>query len=270
MDLRLKSLNVRRLSHAVLSLILIISEIISMSSCITYREINYLQNSGPGIPNYADTAKYHDYRLQPGDRLYIQVLSLNPDVSKLFQQNQSQGGDNGNSDLFTYRIDSLGSLTFPYVGKIHAGGKTTREVKTLLEEKATASLGNCYFRVSLANNYFTVIGAGGTGRYPLFKSKLTIFEALAISGDLNSMADRSKIRILRQTPTGTVIKTFDIRGKSIIGSEYYYVQPNDILYIQPMSMQFFGITSWSGLLSSITMSVSFVLIFLSIYHYVKK
>lgn len=239
-------------------------------SCITYREINYLQNPGMGIPAYADTVKYHDYRLQPGDRLYIQVKSLNQDVTKLFQMDQSQGMNNANVDLFTYRIDSLGYADFPYIGKVHVGGKTIREAKMMLEEKATNELGKCYFQVALANNYFTVIGEAGTGRYDLPKSKLTIFEALAISGDLKSMADRSKIRILRQTPNGTVIKTFDIRSKTIIGSEYYYVQPNDIIYVQPISARFFGITSWSGMLSSITMSLSFVLLFFSIYHYVKK
>jgi len=239
-------------------------------SCVTYREINYLQNPGMGIPSYADTARYHDYLLQPGDRLYIQVKSLNQDVTKLFQQDQSQGTSNGNVNLYTYRIDSLGYADFPYIGKIHVGGKTIREAKMMLEEKASSELGKCYFQVALANNYFTVIGEAGTGRYDLPKSKLTIFEALAISGDLKSMADRSKIRILRQTPNGTIIKTFDIRSKTIIGSEFYYVQPNDIIYVQPISAQFFGITSWSGMLSSITMSLSFVLLFFSIYHYVKK
>ncbi len=269
MDSCAKKLMIKKTQQYVAFLIVTFLGIISFSSCITYKEINYLQNPGMGIPAYKDTVKYHDYTLQPGDRLSIQIRSLNPDVSKLFQQNQTQGSGSSNSDLFTYQIDSLGNVDFPYIGKIAAGGKTLRETKVLLEEKANAEFGKCYFRVELANNYFTVIGAAGTGRYNLMKNKLTIFEALAISGDLKSMADRSKIRILRQTPTGTIVKTFDVRSKSIIDSEFYYVQPNDILYVQPISAQFFGITSWSGLLSSVTMSLSFVLLFFSISHYVK-
>lgn len=269
MDMYPNQLIIKKIQQSIALTMLIVLGIISFSSCITYKEINYLQNPGMGIPAYKDTAKYHDYKLQPGDRLSIQIRSLNPDVSILFQQNQTQGYGSASSDLFTYQIDSLGNVDFPYIGKIHAGGKTLRETKILLEEKATPEFGKCYFRVQLANNYFTVIGAAGTGRYDLIKNKLTIFEALAISGDLKSMADRARIRILRQTPTGTVIKTFDVRSKSIINSEFYYVQPNDILYVQPISAQFFGITSWSGLLSSVTMSLSFVLLFFSISRYVK-
>lgn len=269
MDSCVHKLMMKKTQQYVALLIVTFLGIISFSSCITYKEINYLQNPGMGIPAYKDTVKYHDYRLQPGDRLSIQIRSLNPDVSRLFQQDQTQGSGGSNSDLFTYRIDSVGNVDFPYIGKIAAGGKTLRETKMLLEKKANAEFGKCYFRVALANNYFTVIGAAGTGRYNLMKNKLTIFEALAISGDLKSMADRAKIRILRQTPTGTIVKTFDVRSKSIIGSEFYYVQPNDIMYVQPISAQFFGITSWSGLLSSVTMSLSFVLLFFSISHYVK-
>jgi polysaccharide export outer membrane protein len=270
MDSSAKGSSLKYLQQFVAFLMLVVLGVILFSSCITYKETNYLQNSGMSIPAYKDTVKYSDYKLQPGDRLSIQVRSLNSDVTKLFQQEQqSQGNEGTTSDLFTYRIDSLGDVDFPYIGKISAGGKTLRETKLLLESKATTELGKCYFQIELANNYFTVIGAAGTGRYNLMKNKLTIFEALAISGDLKSMADRERIRIIRQTTNGTVIKTFDIRSKSIIGSEFYYIQPNDILYVQPIGVQFFGITSWSGLLSSVTMSLSFVLLFFSIASYVK-
>jgi polysaccharide export outer membrane protein len=268
MDSSAKGSGLKYLQQFVAFLMLVVLGVMSFSSCITYKETNYLQNSGMSIPAYKDTVKYSDYKLQPGDRLSIQVHSLNSDVTKLFQQEQ-QGNEGTSSDLFTYRIDSLGYVDFPYIGKISAGGKTLRETKMLLESKATAELGKCYFQVDLANNYFTVIGAAGTGRYNLMKNKLTIFEALAISGDLKSMADRERIRIIRQTPNGTVIKMFDVRSKSIIGSEFYYIQPNDIMYVQPIGVQFFGITSWSGLLSSVTMSLSFVLLFFSIASYVK-
>jgi polysaccharide export outer membrane protein len=252
--------------------IVIISVILTgcwlLSSCITYKDTNYLQQPGPDIAAYKDTVRYQDYKLQPGDRLSIVVHSLNPETNKLFQSGESgETNAGGTSDLFSYQIDNTGNVTFPYIGKIEAAQKTLRDIKLELEERAKPQFGNCYFCVLLVNGYFSVIGEGGTGRYNLVKEKLNIFEALAISGDLTPLGNRKKIKILRQTPTGTIIKSFDIRSKDILHSEFYYIQPNDVIYVQRIPAQFFGIDTWSALLGTITTTISIVLLGVSLSKY---
>jgi polysaccharide biosynthesis/export protein len=239
-------------------------------SCITYKNINYLQNPGMGVAAYKDTVKFDDYKLQSGDRLSANIYSLNPEVARLFQQDGivTEGGSS-NLNLYTYGIDEKGLMHFPYVGDFQAAGKTLRELKFDLESAIKTGLGECYIRLYLANSCFSIIGEGGSGKYNLVKDKTNIFEALAMSGDLGNLADRAKIQIIRQTPKGPDIKTFDIRSKDILHSEFYYVQPNDVIYVQPISSHFFGITSWSSMVGMVTTSISMVILAVSLSKYLK-
>jgi len=254
--------------------IVILSVIITgcwlMSSCITYKDTNYLQHPNIDVVAIKDTIRFKDYTLQPGDRLSIVVHSLNEETNKLFESNENNettGGSGVANELFTYKIDDDGNLNFPYFGKIPAIDKTLREVKTDLEERAKTQFGVCYFRVNLSNGYFSVIGEGGTGRYSMVKEKLNIFEALAISGDLTSLADRKKIKIMRQTKVGTMVTVFDVRSQDIMHSEFYYVQPNDVIYVQRIPAQFFGITTWSTLLGTVTTTISLIVLGVSLSKY---
>ncbi len=240
-------------------------------SCITYKDVNYLQKPNQDITRYKDSIRFQEYKLQAGDRLSIMVYSLNEETNKLFQgsgvSNDGASGGTGANDLFTYKVDENGLLVFPYVGKLEVAGKTLRSVKDELEERIKSQFGNCYMRVNLANAYFSVIGEGGNGRYPLIKDKLNIFEALAISGDLGSMANRKQVKILRQTPEGTIVKTFDVRSQDIMHTEFYYLQPNDVIYVQKVPAHFFGVTSWSTLLGTVSTTISLLLLGISISKY---
>ena len=76
---------------------------------------------------------------------------------------------------------------------------------------------------------FSIIGSGTNGRYPIMREKMNIFQALALAGDISTFGDRSSVKILRESPSGTRVSVFDIRSKEIINSEYYYIQPNDVI-----------------------------------------
>jgi polysaccharide export outer membrane protein len=116
---------------------------------------------------------------------------------------------------------------------------------------------DCDIDVKLVNSYFTVIGDAGTGRYSIPKEKLNVFQVLAISGDLKPYSDRAKIHVLRPTPNGTQIKTFDVRSKDIINSDFYYIRPNDVIYVQSYNGQFFKFESFSSVITTIATTMSF-------------
>lgn len=233
------------------------------ASCMSTRKLNYLQPAGHGIPEYADTIEYQDYKLQKGDYLYIQIYSPNPDEVATYNGYMSQNNaridntDVATARLYMYLIGEDGCINYPYVGKIQALGKTTRDVKFALEDALRESVSTFSVDVKLSNRSFSILGESGSGRFAIPKEKLNIFQALAMCGDMSHYAKRNEIQIIRQTETGTVVRTFDLRTQSIINSEFYYIQPNDVIYVPFDNAKFFGVQHFTGILSLTMSTISF-------------
>ena len=245
-----------------------------LASCVTARKVNYMQEPDRQIPSYADTLQFEDYVLRIGDRLYVYVYSLNEDVQKMYnaggsnasqmrQQMQSgAGGQYGSYDLYTYLVDDDGYIDFPTIGKIFVQGKTTREVKydlekalgTLLQEIPGYNMVSV--EVNIVNRSFSIIGAQ-SGRYMINKEKMTIFEALAMAGDLGEFNSRKEIKLVREKNGVTTIKTFDARSEDIVNSEYYYIEPNDIIYVRQIPGYSFGINHVTTVIGVTAATISF-------------
>lgn len=247
---------------------------LAFSSCLTSKKVNLLQEpDGKKIPSYVDTLDFEDYRIRMSDRLYIQVYSVDENLTKLFnngangsyiRQQMMNGGDAyGTNELYSFLVDENGNIQYPMIGDVLVRGKTTREVKLLLEEQLAGlvkSIGDYALMsvdVRVVNRYFSVIGAVQSARVPLIKEKVNIFEALAMAGDIADYGDHSKIRILREIEGETTIRTFDIRSKDIINSEFYYIEPNDVIYIQYMPGHSFGINHVSTTIAVVATTLSF-------------
>ena len=244
---------------------------LALSSCLTSKKVNLLQEpDGKNIPSYVDTLSYADYRIRTDDRLYIQVYSVDENMTKLFnlggnsqymrQQMRSGNGDMyGTSELYSYLVDDNGNIQYPMIGDVPVRGKTTREVKQLLEQELSGlvkGVGNYTLMsvdVQVISRFFSVIGAVQSARVPLLKEKVNIFEAL----DIADFGDHSKIRIVREIEGQTTIRTFDVRSKDIINSEFYYIEPNDVIYIQYMPGHTFGINHVTTTISVVATTISF-------------
>ncbi len=245
---------------------------LALSSCVTARKVNYMQKPDRQIPSYADTLSYEDYVLRIGDRLYVYVYSLNEDIQKMYnagganssqmRQQMSGGGMYGSYDLYTYLVDEEGNIDFPTIGKVAVQGKTTREVKLKLEQELGTLLQEIpgysmvSVEVNIVNRSFSVIGAQ-SGRYMINKEKMTIFEALAMAGDLGEFNSRKEIKLVREKNGVTTIKTFDARSEDIINSEYYYIEPNDIIYIRQIPGYSFGINHVTTVIGVTAATISF-------------
>ena len=248
---------------------------LALSSCLTSKKVNLLQEpDGKNIPSYVDTLSYADYRIRTDDRLYIQVYSVDENMTKLFnqggnsqymrQQMRSGSGDMyGTSELYSYLVDDNGNIQYPMIGDVPVRGKTTREVKQVLEQELSGlvkGVGNYTLMsvdVQVISRFFSVIGAVQSARVPLLKEKVNIFEALAMAGDIADFGDHSKIRIVREIEGQTTIRTFDVRSKDIINSEFYYIEPNDVIYIQYMPGHTFGINHVTTTISVVATTISF-------------
>lgn len=251
--------------------ILLLSLVIAASSCVTTKQTNLLREPGGGIPSYPPAEAIGEYTVNPGDELNV-VISLPQEnvqigtttgasaantTASLFRlfslRNNTVGGD-GNK-LRTFAVSPDGSIYFPYLGNIHVAGKTTLEIQTELETRLKSDIiqdEECFVYVSLNNRYYSVIGEASVGRFSIPKEQMTIFQALAQSGDIRQYGNRAKVKILRQQGDQTLIKEFDLRSEDVINSEFYYIQPNDVIYIEPLKKQFWGINSFGSIFAVIT------------------
>ncbi|MCQ2334814.1 MAG: polysaccharide biosynthesis/export family protein [Paludibacteraceae bacterium] len=228
-----------------------------------------MQELGKDIPTYDNALSYEDYLLRKGDRLYIYVYSIDERTASLFNSGMTNSRQmvrnsmGAVSDLYTYVIDDNGNIQFPTIGDVPALGKTTRQMKYLLEEELSGlvkSLGNqsmVSVEVQVVQRSFSIIGPTRSGRYSLNKEKVTIFEALAMCGDLSDIADRREVMLIREINDSTIVKTFDLRSKSIVNSEFYYIEPNDVIYIRYMKGYSFGINHVSSAIGLVASTISF-------------
>jgi polysaccharide export outer membrane protein len=142
-------------------------------------------------------------------------------------------------------------------------GKTTREVKAVLEQSLMEYVQDqteyklLSVEVNIVRGTFSVICDHGSGMFAMPKEKVTIFEALAMAGDIGDFGDRSKVRIVREIEGETKVMTFDVRSEDIVNSEYYYIEPNDVIYIQRIKGQSFGINSVTTTISVVATTLAF-------------
>lgn len=239
--------------------------IIFFGSCVTPKDTNFLQDIKKDYPK-EDIAPV-DYKIIPGDQLLLAVYSLNEETKNLFsmyssatnirnqnQSNISLGGggsaaigvpDLPNNVLTVY---SNGTVNIPYVGPVEVQNMTIFEAKKAIGDKFKNFYPDLTVDVVLRNRYFFVLGEAGARPIQMNSLRMNIYQALAQSGTITNYGDRKNVRIVRQTSTGTEVKTFDLRSKDIVDSEYYYIQPNDVIYVQQMQRRFFGtITSFTSI-----------------------
>lgn len=244
---------------------------VKFTSCITTHETNYMQTTKNFIPSYRDTVEYQDYRLRDGDKLFIQVYSIDEKTNALFNgssnmSSQMMGGSGGESnDLYTYTIDKNGEIKLPLIGAVVLRGKTIREAKGHLEKSIEPILKINSVDVRMVGRYFSIVGSGKSGRFAFPREKVNIFQALAMIGDFSYYTDRSTIKILRETNKGNQIKVFDARSVDIMHSEFYYLEPNDVIFLQPMKSQFFGVSTFWTALSTVVTTYSFGVIIYKIF-----
>lgn len=225
------------------------------TSCITNKSTTYLQ-SDDKLPQY-EKVPYTYYRIQKNDQLVIRLLSLNEEATAIFNLGSSSGTQ---TTGYTYRVYEDGTIDIPFVDNIHVMGLTVREASKVIEEKLKEFVPDAMVKVALANDNFYMLGVSGKGAYPLYKEKLNIFQALALTGQMAINADRKRVRLIRPNPEGgrPIVKQFDLRTVSIIDSEYYYVQPNDVLYVGPIKGDFWKIENYSAAVGTLSTSLSFL------------
>lgn len=250
-----------------LNKVIILVITILFASCVTKKEMTYLQTPTKKIPNY-EQFKPENYLVKPGDELYINIEPLlKEEQGFLTSSRQISGGSmvGRTLSLLSYLVYDDGTIDFPYVGTIMVEGMTTRDIRLKIVDILDEYLmEQAKVTVKLVNRFISIIGdVRSPGRYEVYEEQMNIFQAIAMSGDITTFGDRAQVKIIRKVGEETIIKEFDLRSEDIIGSEFYYIVPNDVIYVEKVKGQFFRFDSFGSLFSTITSSLSFLILVLS-------
>lgn len=225
--------------------LLLLSGFIAMASCTSYKKVPYMQNSAE--VDAETIAELYDARIQPKDMLTITVSSEKPEAAIPFNltiptsMNSASASGSGRSlssqpALQIYLVDNEGCIDFPVLGKLKIGGMTKGEVETMIKERIKSNFTTePIVTVRMANYKVTVLGeVNAPGVHTIANEKVNVFEALAMSGDLTIFGVRDNVKLVRENSDGTkMIVPLNLNDANLIYSPYYYLQQNDILYVEP-------------------------------------
>ena len=243
--------------HYAFKMLVVIVTSIILTGCYSHRVIGLLQEPGKHkIPEYEKDTIREPYRIHVNDEIIYRLITMDETISKVLGANQGINNQYANS----YRVHQDGTIDLPFLQPLHLEGLTIEEAQDVVREAFKEIIPDADVKVALYNKTFTVIGDISSGEYYIYKEKMNIFEALAMTGDLMNSGDRRHVRIIR--PNGDEepeILEFDIRSNSIIDSKYYYIYPNDVIYVARTKDSFFKVASYTGFLGLITSSVSLLI-----------
>lgn len=262
---------------------LILFLLLLASSCVPTRKITYLQESRTVKNDSLITFQkvQSPYRLQINDILSIEIKApYDPSLVSMFNVNVGQGAEQGGGQggaqaaglyFNGYTIDQHGDIRVPRLGKIQALGFTLEELTELIEKRLLTE----YFKENA--DLFVTVRLGGLryvmtgevsrmGEQVIFRDQVTIVEAIANGGGVPITGDLTNIRIVRQYPEGVKVHHVDLTQLDVIYSPYYYIQPNDMIVVDPLPQKALGtgttgLASFTTVMSVFTALVTTLLIF---------
>ena len=229
------------------------------TSCIPVKDLVYLQDKGAsGNETTVSAVESKPYRLQVNDVLSVDIKAIDPKLVAIFKPSESATlGNNDKSESGLYfngfTVDDHGNIRMPILGEINVIGYTLEEVRLKIEKKLQEEYfkaeANIFVTVKLAGFRYTINGeVGSTGTKTLYQEQVNIMEAIANAGDISIVGNRKAVTIIRQTPTGVQINDIDLTDVNVMKSPYYYLQPNDYIYVKPLKQKTWG-TGQTGIQS---------------------
>jgi polysaccharide export outer membrane protein len=188
-----------------------------------------------------NNSKNTAYRLDVGDHLYIEVYSVDPKTSKFFQTDFPDLMNPTYLYLKSYSVDESGYINFSFVNKMLVKGLTVEEVKEQLQKTLNEYFKESTVIVKLVNFEVSVIGdVNNAGSFTVYRDQINLFQAIGLAGGFKEFGNPKKVKLVRQSQTGSNMVQLDLSDNKILESPYFYLQPNDIVYVEPLNAK-----SWS-------------------------
>ena len=230
------------MKKTIASVLLLLTATLYLSSCGSTKNVAYFQNADSIL--FTASKTLYDARIMPKDMLTITVNTTDYNAAAPFNLSvRSTLGSSGNlsgggGSLQTYLVDNNGVIRFPVVGDLHVVGLTVRECEDLIKDRIAPYLAADEIpvvTVRMSSFHVSVIGeVSHPGTFTVSTEKINVLEALAQAGDLTIFGKRDNVMLIREDANGEKsIHRMDLRDAHLIDSPYYYLQQNDIIYVEP-------------------------------------
>lgn len=221
------------------STIIILVIIIIGQSCISNKDTVYFQNNAfvedslTYLPN-----QHKEYRIQPGDVLSVKIKSLEAENVEFLNLEPGNGFINVNpAALYVngYSVNDSGEIVIPLIGPIFVWSLSIREARNKIQKEVDQFFSDATVIVNLGSFKISVLGeVNNPGTYFIFNDRLTILEAISLAGDLREFANRKEITLVRRQGDNSYGTIIDITSPNIFVSPYFFMEPNDVLYVKPL------------------------------------
>ncbi|GAB3811578.1 hypothetical protein GCM10028895_01840 [Pontibacter rugosus] len=174
--------------------------------------------------------------------LSIKVLSVDPDMSNMFNivnPNNAFGvSDPGSMYISGYTLDAEGFITLPIIGKLKVLGLTTAQTQELIQKNLNRYITDATVISKLLSFKISVLGdVKMPGHFYIYNERANILEGLSMAGDLTQAASRQNLKLIRQKGNQSEVILLDLRDPNLVQSQYYYLMPNDVIYVEPRTKQ---------------------------------
>lgn len=262
-------------------IIVFISILSLFFSCKTRKDLLYLQDiKDKEVLNVPQTTP--EYRIKTDDNLFVNIQTVNSAINQLFNATQNSvisgvntttsnsviSGSNvlpaTNQTISGYIVDSSGAITLPGLGAVTVAGKTAIEAQAFIQEKANLYLKDASVQVKILSFKVTILGElRNPGVFYNYNSNMTVLEAIGMAGGVTDNAQISQLLVVRRTPSGSKSFRLDLSTKKLLSSEAYYLQPNDVIYVNADRLKNIRLnsTTYAFVVESITTLIIMLLYF---------
>jgi polysaccharide export outer membrane protein len=220
----------------------------NMLSCKTRQKLVYLQTNEIDSTNFINSRTF-GFNFKVDDIVAISISGSDLELIKpfispnAFSLNGQDGYENGSASKDGYLIDNNGEINFPVLGKIKIGGMTRSEAIDLLTTKLKEYINNPIVNIRVTNFKITVLGSvQHPGTFLIPNERITIFEALGLSKDTKITGVRKNVLVVRDINNSKSMYRIDLTSDAIFMSPVYYLQQNDVVYVEPNKLERFSST----------------------------
>lgn len=245
--------------------------LLAFSSCVPMKKMLLLKNAEMADENksveYVNERSL-DYKIQPGDNLFIKAINIIDEKSSGVLNGDGSRSNYMSSEpsiyLNSYTVNKNGYIDYPLTGLVEVKNLTVEQAKDKLQTELSKYVKGTALMVKLSNFDITVIGeVARPGKFKVYQSEISILEALALAGNVTNFAKNSAVKIVRRTDNGSEIVMVNIGKADILSSPYYYLKPNDIVYVEPLKFKQWGFTTfpYSTVFSVVSLTVTLITLY---------
>lgn len=236
-------------------------------SCISQKQVMLLQDKGSkDIQANFTNKKKSSYQIQTGDHLYIRIYSMDPKTSKFFQTDMPTLMNPTYLYLNSYMVDDEGYINISFIDRMFVKGMTLEEVKKKIQKTLNDYFKETTVSVKLVSFQVSVMGeVNSPGDFTIDKDQINVLQAISLAGGLKEFGNNKKVTLVRQTLKGSDVYYLDLSNKKILESDYFYLLPNDIIYVEPLKSKSYLFSQFPyGLIFSTASLALSVMIYLKV------